>query len=84
MAARAGDRAHGCPLGPAARVVMQHIPMWGDGASLDSRAKWAELLARARVSAMICGHTHEFLLATGAPSTHTRSWWAAVRPKQPP
>ncbi len=43
------------------RVVMQHIPMWGDGASLDSRAKWAELLARARVSAMICGHTHQFL-----------------------
>lgn len=42
------------------RVVVQHIPMWGDGSSEDARRKWAGLLHRANITAMICGHTHKF------------------------
>lgn len=42
------------------RVVVQHIPMWhiGGAGAEDCRAKWAGVLAKAKVSAMICGHTH--------------------------
>lgn len=42
------------------RVVVQHIPMWGEGSSEDARRKWASLLQRANITAMICGHTHKF------------------------
>lgn len=42
------------------RVVVQHIPMWGEGRSEDAQRKWAGLLQRANITAMICGHTHKF------------------------
>lgn len=44
--------------GAAVRVALMHIPLWGPGSSEDSRVKWAPLLARAGIHALICGHTH--------------------------
>jgi len=44
----------------AHRVVIQHIPMWQGGSCEDARVKWGPLLAKAGVTAMICGHTHRF------------------------
>ena len=45
-------------------MVVQHIPMRGGGGSEDSRLEWAEALARARIHAMICGHTHKYAWTT--------------------
>lgn len=42
------------------RVVVQHIPMWGDGSCDDARSQWSELLGRAKVTAVIAGHTHQY------------------------
>lgn len=40
------------------RVVIQHIPLWQRGNCEEARAKWVPLLERAKISAVVCGHTH--------------------------
>jgi acid phosphatase type 7 len=40
------------------RIVILHIPLWGNGCSEDSRRKWHALLETAKVHAVINGHIH--------------------------
>ena len=42
------------------RVAMMHIPLVGDGASIDSRDKWHDLLVKGRVQLIISGHIHKY------------------------
>lgn len=42
------------------RVAVLHIPLWNDGASLDSRAKWHSLLQEGRTDLTISGHIHRY------------------------
>ena len=42
------------------RVAILHIPLWGNGASEDSRNKWHSLLEQAGVQVVINGHIHAF------------------------
>ncbi len=51
------------------RIVVQHIPLWGEGSSEHARSRWADLLNRANITAMFCGHTHKFAY-TPADGTH--------------
>lgn len=43
------------------RLAILHIPLFGKAASDDSRNKWLDLLAAARIDASISGHVHEYL-----------------------
>lgn len=51
------------------RIVVQHIPLWGQGSSEDARNRWSDLLNRANITAMFCGHTHKFAYSP-ADGTH--------------
>ena len=47
------------------RLAILHIPLFGKAASDDSRNKWLDLLAAARIDAAISGHVHEYLYTAG-------------------
>lgn len=51
------------------RVCVLHIPLWGNGASLDSRAKWHALLEEGKTDLTISGHIHKYSY-TPADTTH--------------
>lgn len=61
--------------GAAFRVAVLHIPLFGKAESVDSRDKWAGLLAEAKIDAAIHGHVHEFLYT---PPEASHAWGQLV------
>jgi hypothetical protein len=51
------------------RIVIQHIPMWGGGSCEGARTHWAKLLADAKVTAVISGHTHQYAFTPAGPES---------------